>query len=80
MGLLSALQKKWGVTAARANAQLLLDRLSYVGRGAATAATRRDSARAAHAARRRRICQWALQRPRRFLSRRELLGGADDDN
>eukprot|EP00973_Karenia_brevis_P057930 8064201-Karenia_brevis.AAC.1 len=40
-----ALQRRWGLAAARANAQLLLDRLAYVGRGAGPAAARRAAAR-----------------------------------
>ena len=33
LALLSRLQRRWGMDAIRVNAQLLLDRLAYVGRG-----------------------------------------------
>ena len=49
--LASTLRRRWGMTALRANARLLLDRLAYVGRGATAAAHRRISNRALHAAR-----------------------------
>eukprot|EP00973_Karenia_brevis_P023117 3183680-Karenia_brevis.AAC.1 len=39
--LMTALRRRWGITAARANARLLLDRLAYVGRGASAAMARR---------------------------------------
>eukprot|EP00973_Karenia_brevis_P040023 5526696-Karenia_brevis.AAC.1 len=34
LAMLAALRRRWGLAAARANAQLLLDRLGSVGRGA----------------------------------------------
>ena len=58
------LRRRWGLTAVRENARLLLDRLAFVGRGAGCAAARRAAAmgdsqaharRAACAAVRRRV-------------------------
>ena len=49
--LAATLRRRWGMTALRANARLLLDRLAYVGRGATAAAHRRASSRLLHAAR-----------------------------
>ena len=46
--LIGALQRRWGILAARANAQLLLDRLAFVGRGAGAASSRRAAASAAY--------------------------------
>ena len=46
--ILGCLQRRWGILAARANAQLLLDRLAFVGRGAGAAASRRAASWAAH--------------------------------
>ena len=43
--LAATLRRRWGMTALRANARLLLERLSYVGRGAMAAVGRRDSSR-----------------------------------
>ena len=52
--ILAMFQRRWGVMAARANAQLLLDRPADVGRGACAADARRVAARGTHAARRQR--------------------------
>ena len=49
--LAATLRRRWGMTALRANARLLLERLSYVGRGAVAAADRRESSRILFAAR-----------------------------
>ena len=53
--LIWLLRRRWGLTAVRENARLLLARLEHVGRGAAAAAERRvaacdDAARARRAA------------------------------
>ena len=45
------LRRRWGITALRENARLKLERLTYVGRGAAVAASRRLQAASYHAAR-----------------------------
>eukprot|EP00973_Karenia_brevis_P013536 1838765-Karenia_brevis.AAC.1 len=42
LALLNTLYRRWGIAAARVNADLLLDRLRHVGRGAAVAAERRE--------------------------------------
>ena len=57
--LVYALRRRWGVAFTRANAQLLLDRLAFVGRGASAAMDRRVGARAANAMRRRQLQAWA---------------------
>ena len=62
--LVHALRRRWGMTFARANAQLLLDRLAFVGWGAQAAQDRRMGARGADAARRRRLQRWTAARPR----------------
>jgi hypothetical protein len=49
--LVSTLRRRWGITALRANARLLLERLAHVGRGAAIAARRRESGRLLYGAR-----------------------------
>ena len=43
--LVGLLLRRWGMTAQKANARLLLDRLAHVGRGSAAAAHRREEAR-----------------------------------
>ena len=55
--MLANMQRRWGIMAARANAQLLLDRLAFVGRGAGAAISRRAISWASHAARSRSL-QW----------------------
>ena len=45
------LRRRWGITALRENARLKLERLAFVGRGAAAAASRRLRAASYHAAR-----------------------------
>jgi hypothetical protein len=57
------LRRRWGMTAWRANARLLLDRLEYVGRGAVRASTRRADAME-RAAAVRRSAHWLFRRPR----------------
>ena len=57
------LRRRWGMTAWRANARLLLDRLEYVGRGAVQANSRRALA-AERAADSRRSAHWLFRRPR----------------
>ena len=54
------LRRRWGLAALRENARLKLDRLAYVGRGAAAAADRRQRSELQHAARARfsRAHQW----------------------
>ena len=47
------LRRRWGMTALRENARLKLDRMAYVGRGAAQAADRRQRSELAHLARSR---------------------------
>ena len=47
------LRRRWALTALRENARLKLERLEFAGRGAAAAATRRVTGRAAHAMRAR---------------------------
>ena len=47
------LRRRWGLTALRENARLKLDRLAFVGRGAAQAADRRQRSELAHAVRSR---------------------------
>ena len=47
------LRRRWGMTALRENARLKVERLAFVGRGAAAAALRRQRGEAAHAARAR---------------------------
>ena len=44
--IISYLLRRWDMTAAKANARLLLDRLAYVGRGATAEAERRVAGRA----------------------------------
>ena len=57
------LRRRWGMTFWRSAARLLLDRLSYVGRGAMHADGRRaDAAEAAAVA--RRAARWLFRRPR----------------
>eukprot|EP00973_Karenia_brevis_P081987 11366875-Karenia_brevis.AAC.1 len=56
--MLTAVQRRWGIAAARANAQLLLDRLGFVGRGAWAADARRMSARAARRRRAVLVHRW----------------------
>ena len=48
------IEERWGVTAVRENARLLLDRLSLVGQGSLQAAARRQDAVSDAAARARR--------------------------
>ena len=62
--LASFLRRRWGRTAWKAAARLLLDRLEYVGQGANAARERREAAweRAATA---RRTSHWLFSRPRR---------------
>lgn len=63
-GVLSwLLRRRWGLAFWRANARLLLDRLAYVGRGAARAGARRAYAAEAAAAA-RRDAHWLFRRPR----------------
>ena len=50
---LTLLRRRWGMTALRENARLKLDRLEFVGRGAAAAMCRRQAAAAGAAARAR---------------------------
>ena len=52
------LRRRWGVTALRENARLKLERLSYVGRGASSAAARRQRSEMEHAARARLAHAW----------------------
>lgn len=62
------LRRRWGMTALRANARPLLDRMEYVGAGAMAAAARRTTAQR-HAAEVRRAACWLHQggrRPRSF--------------
>ena len=47
------LRRRWGMVGLRENARLKLDRLAYVGRGAAAAAERRQRSELAHALRAR---------------------------
>ena len=72
--LITQLQRRWGMTALRANARLLLGRLAYVGRGAVAAAARRGAARSSHAAN-AGMPAWRFRRPRiwREDPRRTLL-------
>ena len=49
--LTGILRRRWGMTALRSNARLLLERLAFVGRGAASATQRRESGRLLHRAR-----------------------------
>ena len=58
------LRRRWGLAAWRANAQLLLDRLEFVGRGAVQAHARRAAA-SERAAAARRAAHWIFRRPRR---------------
>ena len=58
------LRRRWGMTALRANARHVLDRLEYVGAGSAAAGARRTAARASAAAA-RRSAYWHYQGPRR---------------
>ena len=58
------LRRRWGLTALRENARLKLDRLQYVGRGAAAAIQRRTLASQAHAARQRAAACTFLSGPR----------------
>ncbi len=44
-------RRRWGITALRENARLKIERLAFVGRGAAAAASRRLRAETLHAAR-----------------------------
>ena len=67
VALLASLQRRWGMIAARANAQLLLDRLTYVGSGALAAAARRSTALTANAQRLRRM---TVARPQVWNDRR----------
>ena len=67
--LIAALQRRWGLVAVRANAQLLLDRLAYVGRGAMAAAERRSAANADRCTR-QHIRAWTGTRGRRRGSMR----------
>ena len=62
--LASLLRRRWGMTAWKAAARLLLDRLEYIGHGANAARMRREAAweRAATA---RRTSHWLFSRPRR---------------
>ena len=53
------LRRRWALTALRENARLTLERLEFVGRGAAAAAQRRGTAAAVAAARARRQASWA---------------------
>ena len=53
------LRRRWALTALRENARLTLERLEFVGRGAAAAAQRRGAAAAVAAARARRQASWA---------------------
>eukprot|EP00973_Karenia_brevis_P054625 7592491-Karenia_brevis.AAC.1 len=53
MAMMSALQHRWGLSAAKANAQLLLTRLACVGAGASAAYQRREASHIAHLARAR---------------------------
>lgn len=67
VALLASLQRRWGMIAARANAQLLLDRMPYVGSGASSAAARRRAAHTANVQRMRRMIDarpsvWNAQR------------------
>ena len=64
------LHRRWGVTAARENARLLLSRLSYVGAGAEAAAARREGAFDGDAARTRRAACHDWRGPRCRLERR----------
>ena len=58
------LQRRWGMAALRANTRLLLERLGYIGRGAAAAASRRSVAQAALSGRFNRYASWAARGPR----------------
>ena len=58
------LRRRWGLTALRENARLKLDRLQYVGRGAAAAIQRRALASEAFAARQRASARTLLSGPR----------------
>ena len=58
------LRRRWAMTALRETARLKLDRLQYVGAGAAAAELRRASAATAAAARARRVAVTALRGPR----------------
>ena len=64
------LHRRWGVTAARENARLLLSRLACVGSGAAAAAARRNSAMDGEAANIRRAACHEWRGPRCRLGRR----------
>ena len=55
------LRRRWGMTAWRSAARLLLDRLAYVGRGAGRATGRRAAAAEA-AAEARRAAHWLFRR------------------
>jgi hypothetical protein len=61
--LIWLLQRRWGMTALKANARLLLERLGHVGRGSSAAADRRSTARAEFGARLRRYVEWASRGP-----------------
>jgi len=58
------LRRRWGLTALRENARLKLERLQYVGRGAAAASQRRDLGSEAHAARQRAAACALVSGPR----------------
>ena len=58
------LRRRWGLTALRENARLKLDRLEYVGRGAAAASQRRALSMEAHAARSRAMAGSLISGPR----------------
>lgn len=58
------LRRRWALTVLRENARLKLERLEFVGRGAAAAATRRVAGRAAHAARARTTAVFLARGPR----------------
>ena len=58
------LRRRWGMTALRANARLVLERLEYVGAGNVAAGARRTAARA-NAAAARRSAYWHYQGLRR---------------
>ena len=60
------LRRRWALTALRANARLLIDRLELAGRGADQAVARRAHAAANHAARLRAAAVWAHRGPRRL--------------
>ena len=58
------LRGRWGLTAIRENARLKLERLQYVGRGAAAASQRRALGSEAQAARQRAAACMLLSGPR----------------